>query len=93
MSIGYHQLHAVVRGLVQGVSFRYYTLLRARELQLVGWVRNLSDGTVEVLAEGERSQLDQLALFLDSGPAAARVDGVAINWQQATSHFTDFTIR
>ncbi len=88
-----HAIHAIVRGRVQGVSFRYYTLLRAHELNLRGWVRNLPDGTVEVLAEGSQTQLDQLTVFLDTGPVGARVDGVAINWQQATGQFTDFIIR
>jgi acylphosphatase len=87
------QLHAIIRGRVQGVSFRYYTLLRARELHVVGWVRNLPDGTVEVLAEGSQKQLDELAAFLNNGPVGARVDGVEINWQQATGQLTDFTIR
>lgn len=93
MSDDVHQLHAVVRGLVQGVSFRYYTRLRAQEFNLRGWVRNLPDGTVEVLAEGSQAQLDQLAIFLNTGPIGARVEGLAINWQQATGQFADFVIR
>ena len=87
------QLHAIVRGRVQGVSFRYYTMLRARELHIQGWVRNLPDGTVEVLAEGARARLDQLAAFLAAGPVGARVESVDANWQRATGQFTDFIIR
>lgn len=93
MSDDVHQLHAVIRGLVQGVSFRYYTRLRAQEFNLRGWVRNLPDGTVEVLAEGSQAHLDQLMTFLNNGPVGARVEAVAINWQQATGQFTDFSIR
>lgn len=87
------QLHAIIRGRVQGVSFRYYTMLRACELHIQGWVRNLPDGAVEVLAEGARAQLDQLAAFLAIGPVGARVDSVDVNWQRATGQFTDFIIR
>lgn len=86
-------IHVIVRGRVQGVSFRYYTLLRAHELSVVGWVRNLPDGTVEVLAEGSQTQLDQFTEYLNTGPIGARVEAVTSNWQQATGHFTDFIIR
>ena len=78
---------------MQGVNFRYYTRLRAHEYYLRGWVRNLPDGTVEVVAEGSQTQLDQLAIFLNTGPVGARVEGVTINWQQAKGQFTDFIIR
>ena len=61
------RLHASVRGLVQGVSFRYYTLHRARELGLRGYVRNLWDGSVEVVAEGPRQSLEQLLTWLHQG--------------------------
>lgn len=87
------QLRAVVHGRVQGVSFRYYTLLRAQELGLVGWVRNRPDRTVEVLAEGERSALDRLEGFLWTGPPAARVTGVDVEWFAAGGLFEVFEIR
>ena len=70
------RLHAVIRGRVQGVSFRYYTTLRAGEIGVTGWVRNLADGTVEVMAEGTRDQLTQLLTFFKSGtPWSAGVIG------------------
>ena len=50
-----HRLHVIVEGRVQGVSFRYYTALTARRYNLTGWVRNLPDGTVETVAEGEQT--------------------------------------
>lgn len=67
---------AIVRGLVQGVAFRHHTKVRARELGLVGWVRNLPDGTVEVRAEGESAAVDELMRWLRTGPPSARVEGV-----------------
>ena len=66
----------VVRGRVQGVGFRHHTKLRARELGLVGWVRNLPDGSVEVVAQGAAAELGRLADFLRVGPPSARVDAV-----------------
>lgn len=87
------QLHAVVHGRVQGVSFRYYTVLKAQELGLTGWVRNQSDGTVETVAEGEREKLDQFLSWLHIGPPAARVTRVEANWYTAGGTFSDFNVR
>jgi acylphosphatase len=90
---GHVRLHAIVRGRVQGVSFRYYTLNRARELGLAGYVRNLGDGSVEVVAEGARADLDQLLSFLRSGPRAAFVTDLETNWMQPTGGFSRFEVR
>ncbi|NWF67946.1 MAG: acylphosphatase [Chloroflexi bacterium] len=87
------QLHAIVKGQVQGVSFRHYTQLRAGELGLSGWVKNLSDGTVEVLAEGERAALENLLRFLQRGPSGACVSGVDVQWREASGQYQGFTIR
>lgn len=71
--------HAVVRGTVQGVAFRWYTKERARELGLAGWVRNLPDGSVEVWAEGPAAPVDELLRWLRRGPPSARVEGVDVD--------------
>lgn len=92
MSTQTQQLHAVVHGRVQGVSFRYYTLQRANELGLVGWVSNRYDRTVEVLAEGPRPALDKLVAFLWQGPQAATVTDVEIHWLVATGQYDHFEI-
>jgi acylphosphatase len=84
------RLHAIISGRVQGVSFRYYTTQTARRLDVVGWVKNLRDGTVEVVAEGEKSALEQLLHFLHEGPPAARVNNVDVDWQSATNEFSIF---
>jgi len=70
------RVHLLVSGLVQGVFFRQSTVDEARRLGLQGWVRNLHDGRVEVLAEGERGAVEALVRFCGRGPPAARVDGV-----------------
>ena len=87
------RLHAIVHGRVQGVSFRYYTQRRARELGLSGYVRNLWDRTVEVVAEGPRSALDELLVFLRVGPRAAFVTQVDTRWFAATHEFSRFEVR
>jgi acylphosphatase len=67
----------LVTGRVQGVGFRAFVAAAAGRLGLAGWVRNLSDGRVEVLAEGAPEALDLLAEACGRGPLLARVDGVA----------------
>jgi len=66
----------LISGVVQGVGFRYFVLRRANALALAGWVRNLSDGRVEVVARGASGPLAQLEEALRSGPRGARVSGV-----------------
>ena len=86
------RVHAFVRGRVQGVSFRYYTLMKANELGVRGWVRNLRDRRVEVVAEGERGILEHFVVFLHEGSPEAQVEDVAVDWSEATGEFTQFQI-
>ena len=65
-----------VRGRVQGVGFRWFVEREAQSIGIAGWVRNRSDGTVEVLAQGTREQLFSLRSKLQQGPRASRVDDV-----------------
>jgi len=74
------RVHLLVSGLVQGVFFRQSTVDEARRLGLAGWVRNLPDGRVEVLAEGERERLEGQVRFCRRGPPAARVEDLTIEW-------------
>jgi acylphosphatase len=87
------RLHATIHGYVQGVSFRYYTFKQATSLGAVGWVRNLWDGRVEVVAEGERGALDQLLAWLRRGPPAAEVEAVDVQWETPTGKFRQFEVR
>jgi len=86
------RLHARVSGHVQGVNFRYCTRATAQEIGVTGWVRNRSDGTVEVIAEGTRQQLERLLQFLNAGPSSAKVSQVQTDWLAATEEFADFQI-
>lgn len=86
------QLHAIVHGHVHGVNFRYSTLSEAHRLKLVGWVANVFDGTVEVVAEGPRAALEELLMFLHRGPSSAYVTAVDARWSAATGAFDRFII-
>jgi len=87
-------LRAVVHGLVQGVNFRSFVIRRANELGLTGYVRNvLLDGTVEVVAEGERDKLEQLLRYLEAGPRAARVKRVNVDWSEYGGEFSRFDVK
>ena len=87
------RLHAIVSGRVQGVNFRYYTAQEAQRLHIVGWVCNNSDGTVEVMAEGPREQLEALLSFLHTGSPAAEVKSVQREWHEPTGEFDGFRTR
>jgi len=84
---------AIVHGRVQGVSFRYHTTRAARPLGVVGWVRNLADGTVEVRAEGQREALESLAAWLEHGPDYARVTKLDLAWTDPHGGYDGFEIR
>jgi len=87
------RLEARVRGQVQGVGFRYFARREAGRLGLTGWVANLPDGTVEVVAEGDVVPLRRLADLLAEGPPGAFVYGLAGRWAAPTGRFTGFEIR
>jgi acylphosphatase len=87
------RVHAFVHGYVQGVNFRYYTTRTARGLGLSGWVANRRDGTVETIAEGQRSDLDQFLDFLHRGSPSASVQRVDVEWESPTGKFRGFRVR
>ncbi|GAB6143740.1 acylphosphatase [Desulfocicer niacini] len=82
-----------ITGRVQGVSFRYHTMEKARELGIFGYVKNQPDGTVYVEAQGERGALDQLVLWCHQGPSFARVEKVAVEKGKGSVAFSNFEIR
>lgn len=78
---------------MQGVYFRAETRSQARRLGLGGWVRNLPDGSVEAVAEGERGAVEELVRWCRKGPPAARVDDVEVRWEEYEGGFDGFDIR
>ena len=87
------QMHAFVSGYVQGVSFRYYTKKEANSLNLRGFVRNLGDGRVEVVAQGPKHELEKLATWLHRGPDSASVKNVEIAWEKPEKEFDKFGLK
>ena len=83
-------VHIIVHGQVQGVYFRASAQARASELGLTGWVRNLSNGTVEAHAEGDQGALDHFIEWCQKGPSSAKVSRCDLDWiaPQAMSNFT-----
>lgn len=86
------RLEATVRGRVQGVGFRHFTRRTAQSLGLVGFVRNDPSGTVTVIAEGSRENLDDLARALYDGPRSAVVEHVETAWTSPRDDFSDFSV-
>jgi acylphosphatase len=82
----------VVRGDVQGVGFRFFLIRHAQGLGLRGWVRNLDDGGVELVAEGSRADLERLLTSAREGPRMARVMRVDTRWSVAAGGLDPFDI-
>jgi len=85
--------HVFVSGRVQGVFFRHETRREAKMRGVKGWVRNLPDGRVEAVFEGEGEAVKQLIEFCRHGPPGARVTGVEVRWEDYMGEFKDFEIR
>ncbi len=87
------RIHALVSGRVQGVWFRAFTRDSAMELGVTGWVRNLPDGRVETMAEGEDNAIKAFIKALWQGPPMAQVTDVRVNEETVTREFEGFEIR
>jgi acylphosphatase len=85
--------HLYISGIVQGVFFRTNTQDIARSLNLIGCVRNLRDGRVEIITEGQKDKIEQFIQWCHKGPPGAIVDNVEIEWMNATNEFKDFETR
>ncbi|MGF1570352.1 MAG: acylphosphatase [Nodosilinea sp.] len=86
------QIRIVVHGRVQGVGFRYHTRQTAQQLGVTGFVRNLVDGTVEIVADGADDQLKALVAWTHQGPPAARVSAADVSKPTHRQRFDSFTV-
>ena len=84
--------HIIVSGRVQGVYFRGYTKSEAQKYNVNGWVRNLPDGQVEAVFEGEKEDLEKLLKSVNKGPSYAKVKNLNIQWENFKDEFKDFQI-
>ncbi|MDE0313474.1 MAG: acylphosphatase [Candidatus Poribacteria bacterium] len=87
------QLYVLISGKVQGVYFRNFTKRNAKQLGINGYAKNLANGKVEVVAEGDKMQLDALVKLLWQGPPAAKVDDVKIEERDFTGEYKSFDVK
>jgi acylphosphatase len=85
--------HLVISGRVQGVGFRWFVTDIASSLGLGGWARNLADGKVEVVLEGERVAIEAAISQCHEGPRSASVSGITADWDEKPEGFTSFGLR
>lgn len=86
-------LHVFISGRVQGVSYRYSTLIQAQKLGLTGWVKNLYDGRVEALFEGEENLVNSMLGWCREGPAMAYVKDVETFKKEYSGQYKDFSVK
>jgi acylphosphatase len=89
----YVRVRVLVSGRVQGVGFRNFAARYGNALKLTGRVKNLHDGSVEVIAEGKRKEISEYIDLLKKGPIWARIDNMLIDWQQYKGDFTFFGVQ
>lgn len=87
------RLHAFVSGKVQAVRFRVFILRTSANFQITGWVRNRFNRSVELIAEGERAELEKFLELIKIGPSHSNVEKIEKEWQTATGEFKKFRIR
>lgn len=87
-----NEIHCVITGRVQGVAYRTYVQESATELELVGYVKNIPDGSVEVVAQGISDVLKDFIEYLYEGSLRAEVDSVAVDWRTAKKIYDEFSV-
>lgn len=87
------EVHLMVSGKVQGVCYRNFVQLHSLKLGIKGWVKNLSDGRVEVLLQGEKKSLEILISLMYEGPSLSRVDEIVPNWKSVSQLYNNFEIK
>ena len=87
------QIHVFVTGRVQGVFFRQSTRVMAIKNNVNGWVRNLDDGRVEIVAQGREQDIDNLSNWCKTGPANSRVDEFELKEESFIKEFENFEVR
>ncbi len=83
----------IVKGIVQGVNFRYYTQQEAQKHHVTGWARNLSDGSVVAIFEGEEEDVEAMIQWCRHGPPAARVTELIAQPEEYRGEFKSFSVK
>ena len=87
------RLEALAMGRVQGVGFRFFASQKAKKLGLKGFVKNVPDGSVEIVAEGKKSDLEKFLEELRKGTGLSRVESIKADWSKSVNEFTKFEVR
>jgi len=93
MEIKESRIEIIVKGIVQGVGFRYYILRKANNLKLNGFVGNLDNGDVQIIAEGEKYLLDELINYAKVGPINSSVESFSVVLSEFKNEFKNFEVR
>jgi len=86
------RVHLKIYGQVQGVFFRQSAKLEAERNGIVGWVKNLGDGSVEIMAQGDKKLVDQFIKWCRGGPPFAQIEKVDIHWEKDLHDFDEFSV-
>ncbi|HEB37156.1 MAG TPA: acylphosphatase [Thermoplasmatales archaeon] len=86
------EAHVLISGKVQGVWLRANAKDKARQLNIKGWVRNLPDGRVEAVFQGEKEMVEEMIKWCHKGPPLAEVENVEVEWKEPEEEFEDFSI-
>lgn len=82
----------IVKGMVQGVGYRYYARHHAFHLDLKGYVKNLPNGDVQSYVEGDRGMIEEYIKLLRAGPRSSRVTDVVVNWEPYSGNYKNFLV-
>ena len=86
------QAHVFISGTVQGVGYRYFVRSNAQKFGLKGWVRNVEDGGVEAVFQGDKDKIEEMIALCRKGPMFSEVKQIGFEWEERQEDFTDFTI-
>ena len=87
------QVRILIEGKLQGMNFRYKTQDRAKTLELVGFVRNLSDGRIEIEVQGEQSNVEKLLNWCQEEPHSSQIKSILYRYDKPNKGYTDFIVR
>ena len=86
------QAHVFISGTVQGVGYRYFVRSSAKKLGLTGWVRNVEDGGVEAVFQGEKAVIEQMITLCKKGPFLSEVEHIGFEWEDQEESHKEFSI-
>ncbi|MBE7551962.1 MAG: acylphosphatase [Anaerolineales bacterium] len=87
------RVRILIEGKLQGANFRYHTQQEAQKLGLAGFVRNLSDGRIEIDAQGDDESVEKMLAWCQEGPQSAQLKSILFRYDEPSEHGTDFIVR